>query len=62
VIGDALDFLMVNMNSVWANHTFDGLAGFSYNGKEIRIKGTGTKGGQQSIFADGIEGALDLDI
>jgi hypothetical protein len=57
-----MNFLATDIGVVWANHSFDGLAGFSYNGMEIRIKGTGTKGGQQSIFADGIEGALDLDI
>jgi hypothetical protein len=57
-----MNLLATDIGVVWANHSFDGLAGFSYNGMEIRIKGTATKGGQQSIFADGIEGALDLDI
>jgi len=57
-----MNLLATDIGVVWANHSFDGLAGFSYDGMEIRIKGTGTKGGQQSIFADGIEGALDLDI
>jgi hypothetical protein len=57
-----MNLVATDIGVVWANHSFDGLAGFSYNGMEIRIKGTATKGGQQSIFADGIEGALDLDI
>ena len=57
-----MNLLATDIGVVWANHSFDGLAGFSYNRMEIRIKGTGTKGGQQSIFADGIEGAMDLDI
>ena len=57
-----MNLLDTDIGVVWANHSFGGLAGFSYGGRTIRIRGTATKGGQKSIFADGIEGALDLDI
>jgi hypothetical protein len=56
------NLLETDIGVVWSNHSWDGLSGFHYNGRLVRLKGTGTKGGQQSIFDDGIEGAIDMDL
>jgi hypothetical protein len=57
-----INLLETDIGFVWRNHSWDGLRGFSYKGLEIFITGVGTKGGQESIFDDGIQGAWDLDI
>ena len=56
------NLLETDIGVVWSNHSWDDLAGFLYNGREVRLRGTGTKGGQKSIFDDGIEGAIDMDL
>jgi hypothetical protein len=57
-----VNMLETNIGVVWRNHSWDDLEGLVYNDRTILLTGKGTKGGQKSIFADGIEGAWDLDI
>jgi len=57
-----INMLETDIGVVYRNHSWDGLRGFSYNGREIRLTGKGTKGGQTSIFDNGIQGAWDLSI
>jgi hypothetical protein len=57
-----INMMETDIGIVWRNHSWDDLKGLTYNGREIFLKGKGTKGGQKSIFDDGIEGAWDLDI
>jgi hypothetical protein len=57
-----INMMETDIGVVWRNHSWDDLEGLSYNDREILLKGKGTKGGQKSIFDDGIEGAWDLDI
>jgi hypothetical protein len=57
-----VNVLDTDIGVVWTNHSWDGLAGFRYNGQRISLRGKGTKGGQKSIFDDGIEGAIDVDL
>jgi hypothetical protein len=57
-----MNLLETDIGVVYRNHSWDDLEGLLYNGRMIFVKGKGTKGGQRSIFADGIEGAWDLDI
>jgi len=57
-----MNLLATDIGVVWENHSWDGLEGFLYNGRLVRIRGKGTKGGQESIFEDGIEGALEIRV
>lgn len=57
-----INVLDQDVGVVYRNHSFDELVAIRYGGHHVFIKGEGTKGGQKSIFDDGIEGALDLDI
>jgi len=57
-----INMMETDIGIVYRNHSWDDLEGLSYNGREIFLSGKGTKGGQKSIFDDGIEGAWDLDI
>ena len=57
-----VNMMQTNIGFVWANHSWDGLEGLFYNGRKIFVTGIGTRGGQDSIFDDGIEGAWDLEI
>ena len=57
-----INMMETDIGFVWANHSWDGLEGLLYNGRKIFLTGKGTKGGQKSIFDDGIEGAWDLEI
>ena len=56
-----INVLDLDVGIVWRNHSWDGLEGFLYHGRMVRLKGTGTKGGQLSIFDDGIKGAYAID-
>ena len=38
------------------------MAAVFYNGKEVKVEATGTKGGQESIFDDGITGSIHIRI
>jgi len=45
-----------------AKHHWDHIKYFYYHGKEIYVNAEDTKGGQKSIFNDGIEGALFIQL
>ena len=50
-----INMMETNIGVVWRNHSWDDLEGLSYNGRVILLTGVGTKGGQRSIFEDGID-------
>jgi hypothetical protein len=45
-----------------ARHKWENINYFFYNGKKVYVECEDTKGGQQSIFNDGIDGALYINI
>lgn len=57
-----LNLLASEIGFVYPTHSWGNLEGFLYGGRTIFVSGEATKGGQQSIFDDGIEGAWDVDL
>jgi len=45
-----------------ARHRWDNITGFLYNSKKVFVEAFDTKGGQMSIFNDGIEGAFYIKL
>jgi hypothetical protein len=43
-----------------AEHRWRNIAGIRYNGHEVRLDATDSKGGQESIFADGLGGGFTI--
>jgi hypothetical protein len=45
-----------------AHHEWEHIVGFNYNSKFVEVQAYDTKGGQQSIFNDGIMGAFHVKL
>jgi hypothetical protein len=58
----AINLLASEIGFVYPSHSWENLEGFLYGGRMVFVSGEATKGGQQSIFDDGIQGAWDLDL
>jgi hypothetical protein len=45
-----------------AKHSWENIESFFYNGREVKVIAYDTKGGQKSIFNDGIQGAFHIKL